>query len=61
MRCGNCGLERDGQREACECVPAWVWRDRDSWIGLEGGAVTVDRIHGHWQATGEDQLAPDVQ
>lgn len=27
MRCGNCGLERSGHRRACECVPAWVWRD----------------------------------
>lgn len=27
MRCGNCGLERDGHREDCDCVPAWVWRD----------------------------------
>jgi len=27
MRCGNCGRVRDGHRGACECVPAWVWRD----------------------------------
>lgn len=27
MRCGNCGRARDGHRGACECVPAWVWRD----------------------------------
>lgn len=27
MRCGNCGRGREGHREACECIPAWVWRD----------------------------------
>jgi len=31
-----------------------------SWIGLVGGAVAVDRVHAHWQATGEGHLAPDV-
>jgi hypothetical protein len=30
------------------------------WIGLEDGTVTVDRVHAHWQASGEDQLAPDL-
>lgn len=27
MRCGNCGRDRDGPREVCECIPSWVWRD----------------------------------
>lgn len=27
MRCGNCGRARGGHHGACECVPAWVWRD----------------------------------
>ena len=36
MRCGNCGLERDGHRESCECVPAWVWRDPEVVAAVRG-------------------------
>jgi len=36
VRCGNCGLERDGHRESCECVPAWVWRDPEVVAAVRG-------------------------